>query len=148
MAKALVRQRQNQLRQEGDEAKNRAQGNLFWAGHDQAWVWFLVRMRTHQGSIKSMQLSCNQFFPTSLRRTFPAISTWWPAIWRGRGWWPGAADAALGLRAVAVATGLDFVPLEVVRCDLVIPQDLQDHPALKVLLTDPLSLLKIISAPI
>jgi putative molybdopterin biosynthesis protein len=46
----------------------------------------------------------------------------------------GAADAALGLRAVAVATGLDFVPLEVVRCDLVIPRDLQDHPAVKVLL--------------
>jgi molybdate-binding protein/DNA-binding XRE family transcriptional regulator len=45
-----------------------------------------------------------------------------------------AADAALGLRAVAVATGLDFVPLEVVRCDLVIPHDLQGHPAVKVLL--------------
>jgi len=45
-----------------------------------------------------------------------------------------AADAALGLRAVAAATGLDFVPLEAVRCDLVIPHDLQDHPAIKVLL--------------
>jgi putative molybdopterin biosynthesis protein len=46
----------------------------------------------------------------------------------------GAADAALGLRAVAAATGLDFVPLAVVRCDLVIPHDLQGHPAIKVLL--------------
>ncbi len=46
----------------------------------------------------------------------------------------GIADAALGLRVVAAATGLDFVPLQMVRCDLVIPQDLQDHPAMKVLL--------------
>lgn len=45
-----------------------------------------------------------------------------------------AADAALGLRVVAAATGLDFVPWEVVRCDLAIPHDLQDHPAIKVLL--------------
>lgn len=43
-------------------------------------------------------------------------------------------DAALGLRAVAVAYGLDFVPLEAVRCDLVIPSDLMDHPAIKILL--------------
>jgi len=33
----------------------------------------------------------------------------------------GLADAALGLRAVAMAHGLGFVPLEVVRCDLVVP---------------------------
>ncbi|MGC8491618.1 MAG: substrate-binding domain-containing protein [Syntrophobacteraceae bacterium] len=44
------------------------------------------------------------------------------------------ADAALGLRAVAVAYGLDFVPMEAVRCDLVIPSDFMDLPAVKVLL--------------
>lgn len=44
------------------------------------------------------------------------------------------ADAALGLRAVAVAHGLDFVPIEAVRCDLVIPRDFLDLPAVKVLL--------------
>lgn len=44
------------------------------------------------------------------------------------------ADAALGLRAVAVAHGLDFVPMAAFRCDLVIPCDLLDHPAVKVIL--------------
>ena len=37
------------------------------------------------------------------------------------------ADAALGLRVVAEAFDLDFVPLAVTRCDLVIPADLADH---------------------
>ncbi len=46
----------------------------------------------------------------------------------------GLVDAALGLRAVATAHGLGFVPIEVVRCDLVIPQDLMDHPAIKLIL--------------
>ena len=44
------------------------------------------------------------------------------------------ADAALGLRAVAAAYGLDFVPMEAVRCDLVIPCDLLEYPAVKILL--------------
>jgi molybdate-binding protein/DNA-binding XRE family transcriptional regulator len=44
------------------------------------------------------------------------------------------ADAALGLRAIAVAHGLDFVPIEAVRCDLVIPGDLLDLPPVRVLL--------------
>jgi len=44
----------------------------------------------------------------------------------------GFADAALGLRAVAEANGLDFTPIEAVRFDLVIPDDLIDHPAVKV----------------
>lgn len=44
------------------------------------------------------------------------------------------ADAALGLRAVAVAHGLDFIPIEAVRCDFVIPHDLMDHRAVKVIL--------------
>ncbi len=43
-------------------------------------------------------------------------------------------DAALGLRAIASAYGLDFVPLETVRCDLVVPCDFLDHPAVKVVL--------------
>jgi molybdate-binding protein/DNA-binding XRE family transcriptional regulator len=43
-------------------------------------------------------------------------------------------DAALGLRAVAAAYGLDFVPLEMVRCDLVIPYEFQEHPAVSILL--------------
>ena len=33
-----------------------------------------------------------------------------------------AADAALGLRVTAAAFGLDFIPLAVARCDLVLPQ--------------------------
>lgn len=37
-------------------------------------------------------------------------------------------DVALGLRAVAVTYGLDFIPLSHVRCDLVIPSDLITHP--------------------
>lgn len=44
------------------------------------------------------------------------------------------ADAALGLRAVAAAHGLDFAPMEAVRCDLVIPCDFLDLPAIKILL--------------
>jgi putative molybdopterin biosynthesis protein len=44
------------------------------------------------------------------------------------------ADAALGLRAVAAAYALDFVPIEAVRCDLVLPDEFLDHPAVKVLL--------------
>jgi molybdate-binding protein/DNA-binding XRE family transcriptional regulator len=46
----------------------------------------------------------------------------------------GLADAALGLRAVAEAYGLDFVSLQAVRCDLVIPCDFLDHPTVKVLM--------------
>jgi len=46
----------------------------------------------------------------------------------------GTADAALGLRIVAESFGLDFVPLAVTRCDLVIPSDLFDHPGMGVLL--------------
>jgi len=46
----------------------------------------------------------------------------------------GVADAALGLRIVAESFGLDFVPLAVTRCDLIIPSDLRDHPGITVLL--------------
>ncbi len=41
----------------------------------------------------------------------------------------GTADAAMGLEAIAAACGLTFVPLAVVRCDLVVPADLRAHPA-------------------
>jgi molybdate-binding protein len=44
------------------------------------------------------------------------------------------ADAALGLRAIAEAFSLDFVPITAVRCDLVIPGDLIGHPTVKILL--------------
>jgi len=44
------------------------------------------------------------------------------------------ADAALGFRAIADACGLDFVPIEAVRCDLVIPLDLKDNPSVRILL--------------
>ena len=44
------------------------------------------------------------------------------------------ADAALGLRVIAVAYGLDFVTIQAVRCDLVIPHDLLDISAVKILL--------------
>jgi molybdate-binding protein len=46
----------------------------------------------------------------------------------------GAADAALGLRLVAEAYGLHFVPLATTRCDLIIPLDLEDSPPLAALL--------------
>lgn len=44
------------------------------------------------------------------------------------------ADAAMGLRAVAEAYGLGFVPIAAARCDLVIPADLNNHATVKVLL--------------
>ncbi|MFH2047063.1 MAG: substrate-binding domain-containing protein [Pseudomonadota bacterium] len=46
----------------------------------------------------------------------------------------GMADAALGLRAIASAWGLDFIPMETVRCDIVIPADLMDHQAIRTML--------------
>jgi molybdate-binding protein len=44
------------------------------------------------------------------------------------------ADASLGLRALAMAFDLDFVSLATVRCDLVIPSDLLEHPTLNIVL--------------
>jgi putative molybdopterin biosynthesis protein len=46
----------------------------------------------------------------------------------------GLADVALGLRVVADACGLDFVTIESVRCDLVVPRDQVDHYVVKILL--------------
>ncbi len=46
----------------------------------------------------------------------------------------GATDAALGLRIIAEVFDLDFVPIAAVRCDLVVPKDVTDHPTVKVLL--------------
>ena len=46
----------------------------------------------------------------------------------------GQADAALGFRAVADACKLDFVPIQVVRCDLVVPEDMNEHPSMQILL--------------
>ena len=46
----------------------------------------------------------------------------------------GLADAALGLRAVASAFGIDFVAMETVRCDIVIPDDLMEHQAVRIML--------------
>jgi molybdate-binding protein/DNA-binding XRE family transcriptional regulator len=46
----------------------------------------------------------------------------------------GAADAALGLKAIAEFMGLDFVSLAIARCDLVIPQDLGEHPTIRIVL--------------
>lgn len=46
----------------------------------------------------------------------------------------GAADAALGLRVAADSFGLDFVPLAVTRCDLVIPEAFQTHAGVAALL--------------
>lgn len=45
-----------------------------------------------------------------------------------------AADAALGLCSVASAFGLGFVPMAEVRCDLVIPGDMLEHPTIQVIL--------------
>jgi molybdate-binding protein len=44
------------------------------------------------------------------------------------------ADASLGLRAMAMAFDLGFVSLATVRCDLVIPLDLLEHPTLNIVL--------------
>jgi molybdate-binding protein len=44
------------------------------------------------------------------------------------------ADAALGLRTIAEAYGLGFVPIASARCDLVIPGDLDRHPTIKILM--------------
>ena len=44
------------------------------------------------------------------------------------------ADAALGLRPVAEMFDLGFVPITAARCDLVIPEDLLDHPTIRILL--------------
>ena len=46
----------------------------------------------------------------------------------------GLADAALGLRAVAATYSLDFVPIQFVRCDLIIQQDFLELSAVKILL--------------
>jgi molybdate-binding protein/DNA-binding XRE family transcriptional regulator len=46
----------------------------------------------------------------------------------------GLADAALGLHGVAAMFGLHFVPLAAVRCDLVIPDDIMDHPTVRIML--------------
>lgn len=46
----------------------------------------------------------------------------------------GAADAGVGLRAVARAFGLDFVPLAPARFDLAVPRDLATHPAVAAML--------------
>ncbi len=46
----------------------------------------------------------------------------------------GMADAALGLRPVARAFGLDFVSLAEVRCDLVVPADLAKDPRIQIIL--------------
>jgi molybdate-binding protein/DNA-binding XRE family transcriptional regulator len=44
------------------------------------------------------------------------------------------ADAALGLRVIANAFNMDFVTLDAVRCDLVIPSDMMELATVKVIL--------------
>jgi molybdate-binding protein/DNA-binding XRE family transcriptional regulator len=46
----------------------------------------------------------------------------------------GLADAAMGLRAIAATCQLDFVPIQFVRCDLIIRHDFLELPAVKILL--------------
>jgi len=46
----------------------------------------------------------------------------------------GGADVGVGLRAVAHACQLDFIPLTDVRFDFVIPRDALEHPAVAVML--------------
>lgn len=43
----------------------------------------------------------------------------------------GLADAGLGFRVIAKAFDIGFVPMAVVRSDLVIPSDLLDHPTVR-----------------
>jgi putative molybdopterin biosynthesis protein len=44
------------------------------------------------------------------------------------------ANAAVGLRAFESAFGLDFIAMEVVRCDLVILREFMEHRAVQVML--------------
>ena len=46
----------------------------------------------------------------------------------------GAADVGVAVQAAALALGLDFVPLESERYDLVIPNHFLDDPAVQALL--------------
>ncbi|MCI0439842.1 MAG: helix-turn-helix domain-containing protein [Chloroflexi bacterium] len=46
----------------------------------------------------------------------------------------GGADVGVALRATALACGLDFVPISDVRFDLIIPQDITEHPAVSAML--------------
>jgi putative molybdopterin biosynthesis protein len=43
-------------------------------------------------------------------------------------------DAALGLRVIAEAYDLGFVPVAAARCDLVLTRDMADHPTIKILM--------------
>ncbi len=45
-----------------------------------------------------------------------------------------SADIALGFRVIADAFNLSFIPVAAVRCDLVIPDDMLDHPIVKVIM--------------
>ena len=45
-----------------------------------------------------------------------------------------AADIALGFRAIADAFNLGFVPITSLRCDVVIPDDMLDHPIVMIIL--------------
>ena len=47
----------------------------------------------------------------------------------------GGADVGVGVKAAALATGLDFIPLEAERYDLVVPDHLLNDPAVQALLT-------------
>ena len=44
------------------------------------------------------------------------------------------ADVALGFRAIATSSGLDFVPLLSAQCELVLPRDLLAEPGMQMLL--------------
>ena len=46
----------------------------------------------------------------------------------------GGADVGVGVKAAALATGLDFIPLEAERYDLVVPDHLLNDPAVQALL--------------
>jgi molybdate-binding protein/DNA-binding XRE family transcriptional regulator len=46
----------------------------------------------------------------------------------------GLADAALGLRAIADTYQLDFVPMQFVRCDLIVRRDFLEHRSVQILL--------------
>ena len=62
---------------------------------------------------------------TTWFQTIPRAPSWSPTTWPTPPW---------GFARIAAAHGLDFIPIEAVRCDLVIPVDLMDHPAVKIIL--------------
>ncbi len=78
------------------------------------------------------QLLAQAGIPTAIVAGYSRVATTHMAVARAVA--EGVADAGIGLRAIASALGLDFVPVADVRFDLVIPREHMEHPAVTALL--------------